>query len=63
MCGNRGGYNKSVLDFQITAPSQPPALTNLNLWSERTHATVVCVNVAFIFMSVQMKNGSGLAQS
>lgn len=36
MCGYRRWYNKSVLDFQITAPSQPPALTNLTLCSERT---------------------------
>ena len=36
MCGSRRWHIPSVLDFQITAAGRPPALTDLNLWSERT---------------------------
>lgn len=30
---------QSVLDFQLMTPGRPPALPDLNLWSERAHGS------------------------
>lgn len=54
---------QSVLDFQIMTPGRPPALAHLISGLKEHMIAVVCVNVAFIFMSAVMKNESGLAQS
>lgn len=54
---------QSVLDFQIMTPGRPPALAHLISGLKEHMIAAVCINVAFIFMSVVMKNESGLAWS
>lgn len=54
---------QSVLDFQIMTQDRPPALAHLISGPKEHIIAMVCVNVAFIFMSVVMKNESGPAWS